>query len=425
MTLIKRVAFLSLHTSPMEQPGSGDAGGMNVYIRGLASALAENGVEVEIFTRSTDARQPAVEHPDPGVCVHNVFAGPQRKLPKEELPELLHSMVAEIERIRERQPHGRYDIIHSHYWVSGVAGLELSELWGVPLVHTMHTMAKVKNLLLQSGEKPEPRRREDGEHRIVDGAARLIANTSAEANELVSHYNADFDHIDIAPPGVDLSIFTPAFRSRSRAERGVPPGTFHLLFAGRIQRLKGPQILVKAAALLRERRPDIDVKLTILGALSGAKDFNLKSLVTAAGMDDVVTHHPPVGAAELAGWFRAADVVVMPSYSESFGLVALEAQACGTPVVATRVGGLSRAVFDGRTGLLVDGHRAADWADALEALYDDPATREDMGRAASVHAQSSGWQRTAAITLESYHAAVEEYIAAHQVPAAYAPRLSG
>ena len=425
MTAIKRVAFLSLHTSPMEQPGSGDAGGMNVYIRGLASALAENGVEVEIFTRSTDARQPAVEHPDPGVCVHNVLAGPPRKLPKEELPELLHSMVAEIERIRERQPHGRYDIIHSHYWVSGVAGLELSGLWGVPLVHTMHTMAKVKNLLLQSGEKPEPRRRELGEHHIVDGATRLIANTTAEAAELVSHYNADFDHIDVAPPGVDLSVFTPAFRSRSRSERGVRPGTFHLLFAGRIQRLKGPQILVKAAALLRERRPDIDLKLTILGALSGAKDFNLKSLVTAAGLDDVVTHHPPVAPPELAAWFRSADVVVMPSYSESFGLVALEAQACGTPVVATRVGGLSRAIYDNRTGLLVDGHRAADWADALEALYDDPATREDMGRAAAVHAQSSGWQRTAAITLESYHAAVEEFAAGSTVPAGYAPRLTG
>ncbi|GAA1279592.1 D-inositol-3-phosphate glycosyltransferase [Arthrobacter pascens] len=425
MTAIKRVAFLSLHTSPMEQPGSGDAGGMNVYIRGLASALAENGVEVEIFTRSTDASQPAVEHPDPGVCVHNVLAGPPRKLPKEELPELLHSMVAEIERIRERQPHGRYDIIHSHYWVSGVAGLELSTLWGVPLVHTMHTMAKVKNLLLQSGEKPEPRRRELGEHHIVDGTTRLIANTTAEAAELVSHYNADFDHIDVAPPGVDLSVFTPAFRSRARSQHSVGPGTFHLLFAGRIQRLKGPQILVKAAALLRERRPDIDLKLTILGALSGAKDFNLKSLVTAAGLDDVVTHHPPVAPPELAAWFRAADVVVMPSYSESFGLVALEAQACGTPVVATRVGGLSRAIYDNRTGLLVDGHRAADWADALEALYDDPATREDMGRAAAVHAQSSGWQRTAAITLESYHAAVEEFAAGSTVPAGYAPRLTG
>ncbi|MEN8581705.1 D-inositol-3-phosphate glycosyltransferase [Arthrobacter sp. KBS0703] len=425
MTLIKRVAFLSLHTSPMEQPGSGDAGGMNVYIRGLASALAEHGVEVEIFTRSTAAGQPAVEHPDPGVCVHNVMAGPPRKLPKEELPELLHSMVAEIERIRERQPHGRYDLIHSHYWVSGLAGLELSEIWGVPLVHTMHTMAKVKNLLLQSGESPEPRRREDGEHRIVDGAARLIANTSAEAAELVSHYDADFDHIDVAPPGVDLAVFTPAFRNRSRAERGIAPGTFHLLFAGRIQRLKGPQVLVKAAALLRERRPEIDLKLTILGALSGAKDFNLKSLVSAAGMDDVVTHHPPVGAPALAGWYRSADVVVMPSYSESFGLVALEAQACGTPVVATRVGGLSRAISEGRTGLLVDGHRAADWADALEALYDDPVTREDMGRAASVHAENSGWQRTAAITMESYQAAVDEFSGSQKLPADYAPRLTG
>jgi D-inositol-3-phosphate glycosyltransferase len=421
VTLIRRVAFLSLHTSPMEQPGSGDAGGMNVYVRGLASALAASGVEVEIFTRSTSAGQPAVEHPDPGVCVHNVISGPPRKLPKEELPELLHSMVAEIERIRQRQPHGRYDVIHSHYWVSGVAGLELSRLWGVPLVHTMHTMAKVKNLLLHSGEMPEPRRREEGEHRIVDGAARVIANTSAEAAELVSHYDADFDHIDVAPPGVDLTVFTPAFRSRSRAQLGVPASKFHLLFAGRIQRLKGPQILIQAAALLRSRRPDIDLQVTILGALSGAKDFDLKSLISAAGMDDVVTHHPPVNAPELAGWFRSADVVVMPSYSESFGLVALEAQACGTPVVATRVGGLSRAIFDGRTGLLVEGHKPADWADVLEALYDDPETRKDMGLAAALHAENFGWQRTAAITLESYHAAVDQYIDSHRIPVGHTP----
>ncbi|MDQ0677578.1 D-inositol-3-phosphate glycosyltransferase [Arthrobacter pascens] len=417
MALIRRVALLSLHTSPMEQPGSGDAGGMNVYIRELASALAETGVEVEIFTRSTSAGQPAVEHPGPGVCVHNVLAGPPRKIPKEDLPGLLHSLVAEIEQIRQRQPHGRYDVIHSHYWVSGIAGLELSELWGVPLVHTMHTMAKVKNLLLESGEHPEPRRRELGEHRIVDGAARLIANTSAEAEELVSHYNADFDQIDVAAPGVDLSTFTPAFRARSRAERGVPREAFHLVFAGRIQRLKGPHVLLKAAALLRSRRPEINLRLTILGALSGNKDFNLRHLIADAGLDDVVTHLPPVGAPELASWFRAADVVVMPSYSESFGLVALEAQACGTPVVGTRVGGLSRAICHGRTGLLVEGHHAADWADALEALYDDPATREDMGRAASIRAQNSGWQRTAAITLESYHAAVDNYLEHRLIPA--------
>ncbi|KNH16860.1 D-inositol 3-phosphate glycosyltransferase [Arthrobacter sp. ZBG10] len=417
MALIRRVALLSLHTSPMEQPGSGDAGGMNVYVRELAEALAEAGIEVEIFTRATAANQPAVEHPDPGVCVHNVMAGPPRKVPKEELPGLVNAMVAEIEQIRRRQPHGRYDVIHSHYWVSGLAGLELSRQWDVPLVHTMHTMAKVKNLLLESGEQPEPRRREVGEQRIVDGAARLIANTSAEAGELVSHYGASFERIDVAPPGVDLNTFTPAFRTRSRAERGISPDTFHLVFAGRIQRLKGPQVLVKSAALLRQRRPDIDLRLTILGSLSGNKEFNLRRLVAEAGMDDVVTQLPPVKAPELAGWFRAADVVAMPSFSESFGLVALEAQACGTPVVATRVGGLSRAIFHGRTGLLVDGHHAADWADALEALYDDPATRADMGRAAAIRAQSSGWQRTAAVTLDSYHAAADDSAAPRLVRA--------
>lgn len=415
--MIRRVALLSLHTSPLEQPGSGDAGGMNVYVRELAFALAATGVNVEIFTRSTSAGQAAVEHPVPGVCVHNVLAGPPKRLPKEHLPELLHSMVAEIEQIRRRQPHGRYDVIHSHYWVSGVAGLELSELWQVPLVHTMHTMARVKNLHLGPGEVPEPRRRELGEHRIVDGASRLIANTGAEARELVSHYGADVDAIDIAAPGVDLDVFNPAFRSRSRKQRDVGDNTFHLVFAGRIQRLKGPQVLVRAAAILRDRRPDIDLRVTILGALSGSKDFDLKTLVSEAGMNDVVTHLAPVNAQELAGWFRAADVVVMPSYSESFGLVALEAQACGTPVLATRVGGLSRAVCHGRTGLLVDGHHPQDWADALEALFDDPATREDMGRAASIRAEESGWNRTAAITLESYHAALGSFPGTSLLPA--------
>jgi D-inositol-3-phosphate glycosyltransferase len=230
-------------------------------------------------------------------------------------------------------------------------------------------------------------------------------NTDAEAAELVSHYDAGAEQIDVAPPGVDLSVFTPALRSRSRAAQGIAPGTFHLLFAGRIQRLKGPQVLIRAAALLRRRRPDIDLKLTVLGAASGARDFDLDAIVAAEGMDDAVTRHAPVGAPELASWYRSADVVVMPSYSESFGLVALEAQACGTPVVATRVGGLPRAVIDGHTGLLVDGHHAADWADALEALHDDPATRRSIGTAAAIHAANSGWQRTAAITLDSYHAA--------------------
>ncbi len=417
--MIRRVALLSLHTSPMEQPGSGDAGGMNVYVRELAAALADTGVQVEIFTRATSADQPAEEHPAPGVCVHNVFAGPLRKVPKEELPALISSMVAEIERIRSRQPHGRYDVIHSHYWVSGMAGVELSSLWNIPLVHTMHTMAKVKNLHLGPNEKPEPRRRELGELSIVKGATRLIANTGTEAGELTDHYGADAENIDVAPPGVDLEVFTPAFRSRSRSERGVSPATFHVVFAGRIQRLKGPQVLLSATALLRERRPGLDLQVTVLGEQSGSRDFDFPALVRASKLDDVVSQLAPVSATELARWFRSADVVVMPSYSESFGLVALEAQACGTPVLATRVGGLTRAVCHERTGLLVTGHQPEDWADALELLLDDPATRHDMGRAAAARAQSSGWQRTAAITADSYRAAIASFIGNGRIPVAH------
>jgi D-inositol-3-phosphate glycosyltransferase len=305
VSLIRRVAFLSLHTSPMEQPGSGDAGGMNVYVRALAAALAETGVEVEIFTRSTSATQPAVEHPSPGVCVHNVLAGPPRKLPKEELPGLLHSMVAEIDRIRQLQPHGRYDVIHSHYWVSGVAGLELAELWRLPLVHTMHTMAKVKNQLLESGEQPEPRRREDGEHRIVDGAARLIANTGTEAAELVSHYNADIDRIDVAPPGCGPGNLHARLQEPRHGPGTASPGQVPSAVRGPDPAAQGPADPDQSGGAPALPAPGHRPAADHPGAVSGAKDFNLKTLISAAGMDDVVTHHPPVNAPELAGWYRS------------------------------------------------------------------------------------------------------------------------
>ena len=272
MSVIKRVALLSLHTSPMEQPGSGDAGGMNVYIRGLASALAETGIEVEIFTRSTAAGQPAVEHPDPGVLRPQRAGRTARKLPKEELP----GPAAQHGRRNRTRPR-RSSPTAATTSSTPTTGSPASPASSSPACGTSRSCTpctpwpKSRTSSCNSGEQPEPRRREDGEHRIVDGATRLIANTTAEAAELVSHYGADFDHIDVAPPGVNLSVFTPASRTRSRTEHGIAPGTFHLLFAGRIQRLKGPQILLKAAALLRQRRPDIDLKLTILGALSGAR----------------------------------------------------------------------------------------------------------------------------------------------------------
>ncbi|MGG5171015.1 D-inositol-3-phosphate glycosyltransferase [Pseudarthrobacter sp. J1738] len=409
MPPLRRVAFLSLHTSPLEQPGSGDAGGMNVYVRSLAGALAARGTEVEIFTRATYPTQPLVEHPAPGVCVHNVQAGPRRKIPKEDLPDLVNAMVNEIDAIKLAQPHGHYDLIHAHYWLSGIAGLELSTRWDVPLVHTMHTMAKVKNQHLHSGEAAEPKLRELGEQRIVDAAARLIANTTAEASELQTHYNARPERIDVVSPGVDLDVFKPAFRAQSRAAVGIPSNDFHVVFAGRMQRLKGPHVLLAAAGLLRETRPGIPLRLSLIGAHSGARHYDLDVIAKRHNVLDAVTFVPPVPRQELADWFRAADLVAMPSFSESFGLVALEAQACGTPVIATRVGGLSNAVCDGRTGLLVDGHQPAAWAQAMEALYDDEQTRGDLGRAASLYAQSFGWQHSAASVEHSYSAALSQW----------------
>lgn len=401
MPPVSRVALLSLHTSPLEQPGSGDAGGMNVYVRSLASALARSGVEVEIFTRAVAPGQPDVEHPEAGICVHNIQAGPKRRIPKEQLPALVHRMADEVDAIRSRQAQGHYQLIHSHYWLSGVAGLHLARAWDVPLVHTMHTMARVKNQHLHSGEHAEPENREEGEQCVVDGAARLIANTGAEALELQSHYDASPAAIDVVAPGVDLDVFSPA-----GPVAPAPPG-FHVVFAGRMQRLKGPHVLVQAAAALRARRPDIPLRLTLLGEQSGSRQYDIDAVITASGMSDVVTRRNAVPREELAAWFRAADVVAMPSYSESFGLVALEAQACGTPVLATRVGGLADAVDDGVSGLLVDGHRITAWAAALERLHDDAALRAALSLGAVGHASAFGWDSAAGATLASYRRALD------------------
>ena len=411
---VKRVAMLSLHTSPLEQPGSGDAGGMNVYVRSVAVELASSGVEVEIFTRASDPQQPPAAELCPGVTVRHVAAGPRRKIAKEALPELEADLAAAVTGIHPYRSHRRFDVIHSHYWVSGTAGLAVARAWDLPLVHTMHTMARVKNLRLQAGEKPEPRVRIDGEQDIVDGATRLIANTSTEAAELESLYGADPRAVDVVAPGVDLQVFSSRNSGASRVRMGVPRGVFHIVFAGRIQRMKGPQVLIRAAAELHARRPDIPLHVTVLGAGSGAEVLDLQPLVDSLGLHGQVSLRPPVNAAVLAEWFRAADVVAVPSFSESFGLVALEAQACGTPVLAANVGGLPKAVEHGRTGLLVDGHESGRWSAELERLYDDAGLRRALGYGAAVHASEFGWKRTATLTAHSYLQAAEQF-SAHSV----------
>jgi D-inositol-3-phosphate glycosyltransferase len=408
---IKRVAMLSLHTSPLEQPGSGDAGGMNVYVRSVAVELARSGVEVEIFTRASDSQQKPVVELAPGVTVRHVSAGPRRRIAKEALPGLAADLASGVTDVHPLSGGRRFDVIHSHYWVSGTAGLAVARAWDLPLVHTMHTMARVKNLRLQPGETPEPGVRIDGEQEIVDGATRLIANTSTEAGELETLYGADPLEVDVVAPGVDLQIFSSRNSDAARARLGVPPEVFHVVFAGRIQRMKGPQVLVRAAAELHARRPDIPLKISILGAGSGSEVLDLQPLVDSLGLHAQVSLHPPVDAPGLAEWFRAADVVAVPSFSESFGLVALEAQACGTPVLAANVGGLPKAVGHGRTGLLVDGHDAGRWSAELEKLYDDAGLRRALGYGAAEHAAAFGWKRTASLTARSYLQAARQFSA--------------
>lgn len=420
MHQVRRVAMLSLHTSPLDQPGGGDAGGMNVYIRELALELAASGVQVEIYTRRTSPSQPATAMLAPLVAVHHIQAGPIHQVSKEVLPQLIPDMAdavaAHISTLnsgpaRLTAPSSSapvpVDAIHSHYWVSGVAGITVAQNLKLPLVHTMHTMARVKNKHLQPGQSAEPTIREDGEQQIVKQATRLIANTVAEATQLERHYDGCEQRIDVVSPGVDLKTFKPAFRDKARLEHGIGVGEFHVMFAGRVQRLKGPHVLVKAAQILRAERPDIPLRMSFLGSQSGGDKYDLTAMINEAELGDTAQVFPPVDATELATWYRSADVVAVPSSSESFGLVALEAQACGTPVIATNVGGLPRAISDGRTGLLVQGRNPRLWAEAIASLHDFPQTRRDLGRAGSVYAESFGWEKTAAATMSSYDLALK------------------
>ncbi|MFJ6086539.1 glycosyltransferase [Streptomyces sp. NPDC092369] len=469
----RRVAMLSVHTSPLHQPGTGDAGGMNVYIVELAQRLAAINIEVEIFTRATTAALPPTVELAPGVLVRHVDAGPYEGLAKEELPAQLCAFTHGVMQAWAGHRPGYYDLVHSHYWLSGHVGWLAAQRWGVPLVHAMHTMAKVKNANLAAGDTPEPAARVIGETQIVAAADRLIANTSGEADELVQHYCADPGKVAVVHPGVNLDRFRPfpkdpdrldtlfpgavdlsqagnscagnspaensptgnspagnrasgspsttatvstaaTARAAARARLGLPQDALIPLFAGRIQPLKAPDVLLRAVAVLLDERPELRSHLLVpvVGGPSGsglAKPEGLQKLASRLGIADVVRFCPPVGQDQLADWFRAASVLVMPSYSESFGLVAIEAQAAGTPVLAAAVGGLPVAVRDGRTGFLVQGHDPAAYARVLADFADDPQLADRMGAAAAKHAKSFGWDTAAAATADVYTAAMHAH----------------
>ncbi|MFD4368649.1 D-inositol-3-phosphate glycosyltransferase [Rhodococcus sp. NPDC058521] len=408
----RRVAVLSVHTSPLAQPGTGDAGGMNVYVLQSAIQMAQRGVEVEIFTRATSSSDVPVQQAAPGVLVRNVVAGPFEGLDKHDLPTQLCAFVAGVLREEARHEPGYYDLVHSHYWLSGQVGWLARDRWGVPLVHTAHTLAAVKNRSLAEGDTPEPAARQIGEQQVVSEADRLVANTSDEADHLVQLYGADPGRVDVVAPGADLTRYRPGDRAAARAKLGLDPHETVVTFVGRIQPLKAPDVLLRAAADLLARKPELPLRILVVGGPSGtglARPDVLIDLAASLGISSRVTFLPPQAPEHLADVYRASDLVAVPSYSESFGLVAVEAQACGTPVLAANVGGLGVAVQGGTTGLLVDGHRIDDWSSALGSLVERPARLAEMARQAPLHAANFSWEHTADGLLESYRKATINY----------------
>jgi D-inositol-3-phosphate glycosyltransferase len=404
VSLPRRVALLSVHTSPLDQPGTGDAGGMNVYVLQTAQELIQRGVDVDVFTRATSSTTPVIQTIHPGLRVHHITAGPFEGLQKADLPGQLCAMTAGVLRTEAAHPEGWYDLIHSHYWLSGHVGWLASERWNVPLVHSMHTMARVKNAELAAGDTPEPQTRIIGEDQVVAVADRLIANTDDEAQQLSDLYGADRSRIDIVHPGVDLAVFTPQDRAAARRREGWRPDEIVVLFVGRIQPLKAPDIALRAVHELVQR--GLNVRMVICGGPSGTgleHPESLAELTSELHMESHVQFELPRDRAGLAELYRAADVTIVPSYSESFGLVAVESQACGTPVVAADVGGLRTAVASG--GVLVKGHEPIDYANAIEYAV-VPERWKALSQAAIAHAQTFSWSQTTDALLESYATAL-------------------
>ena len=403
-----KIATLMVHTSPLDQAGIGDAGGMNVYVVESAKKMAQAGVSVDIFTRANHPNLPeSVEIAD-GVTVKHLVAGPFEGLAKEELPSQLGALTSAFMNYQKQLPNDYYSLFHSHYWISGQLGWMVSERTGIPLIHTMHTTAKVKNLNLADDEKPEPQTRAIGEEQVVKASTGLIANTDAEAASLVSLYDACPDNVFVVAPGVDLQRFSPGIgKAAARVKLDIAPDAIMLTFVGRIQPHKGPDVLLRAAAEMVTHSPHLRAKMAvvIMGGASGSGLNELEKLKVLAKflkIEDVTHFVDPVSREVLPNWYRASDLVCVPSYSESFGLVALEAQACGTPVVATAIGGLRTAVSDGISGSLVDGHDPKAWSAVISRLIAEPQRRLLLSMGAVEHASHFGWENTARKTLDVY-----------------------
>ena len=404
---LPRLAVIAYHSSPLLEPGSGDAGGMTVYIRAVASALAARGLRTDCFTRSITGRT-EVRTLEAGVRVIALPVGPPGPLPKEQLSPLVSDFV---DRIVSFAPGRDYDLIHSHYWQSGLAGIELAGRWKVPLVHSQHTLGRVKDRYRPPNEAIESVTRIASEDRIVASADVLIASTDDEWGHLACLYKASHDRLKTVYPGVDHSRFSAGDRSEARRRLGLAQDAAVLLCVGRIQPLKGLGLAVEA---LGQLGPVVDrpVQLLVLGGASGrsgAREIDhLKATAVRAGVADRVSFLGPVPHEATPDHYRAADVVLVCSYSESFGLSALEAQACGIPVVATDVGGLSHVVVDGRSGFLTADRDASVFAGHIKTLLADDDMTRLFSNAALASARRFTWERTATELQELYECLVTE-----------------
>jgi D-inositol-3-phosphate glycosyltransferase len=392
-----RVAVVSLHTSPQDQPGTGESGGMNVYVREAAERLGEREIAVDVFTRCAGRGVPEVERVGRHGRVIQLQAGPCAQVAKPELPELAPDFTEAL-LARAAAEGISYDLVHSHYWLSGRAALAAARRWGVPLVASFHTLGVVKELARVPGQEPEPPERQAGERELVAGADRTLAPTPSEAAHLIELYGARPDRIRVVPPGVDGSRFRPGLREEARRALGLE-GSRVALFVGRLQPLKGPDLAIRslAEAIRLNRRATKDLVLVMVGGPSGpaAVVDELRELAASLGVSDRVVLLPPRPHSEMPEVYAAADVVLVPSRSESFGLVALEAQACGVPVVASLVGGLRYVVGHGQGGFLVSRDDAAGFGRRIVDILRAPDLAGSLSTGAVAQASTYPWEDTA------------------------------
>lgn len=405
------VAMISYHTCPLAILGGKDTGGMNVYVRELTHSLGRRGIHVDVFTRSQDEHVPQILHDlGYGNRVVHIPAGPEHPMPKKELASYLPQFVEGIQNFaREKGIH--YDLIHSHYWMSGIAAQALKEAWGVPVVHMFHTLGLMKNRVAQSEAEMEGEYRIQGEYQVLKTADCVIAATLAEQSQLQFLYHADQERIAIIPPGVDVSHFYPIAADEAKCVIGVPEDDHMMLFVGRIEPLKGVDTLIRAIAHMRitgvtDQYPHY---LAIIGGdpnadaqVMNSEMARLQNLSRELGLQDLVVFLGKRAQSSLPYYYSAADVLIMPSHYESFGMVALEAMACGTPVVASQVGGLAFLIQDGVTGYVIPGGDHLALSQRLTQLISQPELRERLGQQAATYARQYSWERISNRMMDLY-----------------------